>query len=264
MSFFDILNLRLFFWKKGGLFIGEKFIKIPGWIAYPDEQYSKILNLHRFPVFCHLYQNTTIMHRTSFSPEEYCIQNQKTTTSEKRNALQKAEQILQFLVKHNFLTEVARYKNKIVYDMSYQNLILWTPFTLLTEEEFKKITYNPLPETKNKGALLSVLCTIKNAINRTDDKTPKNVCSYRTSTLAKKSGLNKMTFLKYLHQLEDMALIQHKILHIPSKNKNKFWNFTLNVCTSVTDYQEHLLQAEIFLKERYKGKYKPADYDDED
>ena len=96
------------------------------------------------------------------------------------------------------------------------------------------------------------------------EKSPKNVCSYKTSTLAKKSGLNKITFLKYLHQLEDMDLIKHKILHIPSKNKNKFWNFTLNVCTSNSDYEDRLKQAEIFLKERYKGKYKPADYDDED
>ena len=204
------------------------------------------------------------MHKTSFNPEEYCIQNQKTTISEKRNALQKAEQILQFLVENNFLTEAVRYKNKIVYDMSYQNLILWTPFTLLTEEEFKKITYNPLSEAKNKGALLSVLCTIKNAINRADDKSPKNVCSYKTSTLAKKSGLNKITFLKYLHQLEDMDLIKHKILHILSKSKNKFWNFTLNVCTSNKNYEDHLKQAEMFLKERYKGKYKPTDYNDED
>lgn len=204
------------------------------------------------------------MHRTSFNPDEYCIQNQKTTISEKRNALQQAEQILRFLVENDFLTEVSRYKNKIVYDMSYKNLILWTPFTLLTEEEFKKITYNSSPESKNKGALLSVLCTIKNAINRTNEKSPKNVCSYKTSTLAKKAGLNKMTFLKYLHQLEDMDLIKHKILHIPSKDKNKFWNFTLNVCMSDKDYKDHLKQAETFLKERYKGKYKPADYDDED
>lgn len=250
--------------KKGELLIEEKFIKIPGWIACPDKHYAKILNLHRFPVFCHLYQNTTIMHRTSFDSEEYCIQNQKTTMSEKRNALQQAAKILQFLVEHNFLKEVCKYKNRTIYDMSYQNLILWTPFTLLTEEEFKKITYNSSPETKNKGALLSVLCTIKNAINRTDEKMPKNVCLYKTSTLAKKSGLNKMTFLKYLRQLENMDLIKHKILHIPSKNKNKFWNFTLNVCTSNKNYEDHLKQAEIFLKERYKGKYKPADYDDED
>ena len=255
------INLLL---KKGDPSIEEKFIKIPGWIACPDEQYAEVLNLHRFPVFCHLYQNTTIMHRTSFDSEEYCIQNQKITVAEKRNALQQATQILQFLIEHNFLTELDRYKNKIVYDMNYKNLILWTPFILLTEEEFKKITYNPLPEAKNKGALLSVLCTIKNAINRTDEKSPKNICSYKTSTLARKAGLNKMTFLKYLHQLEDMDLIKHKILHIPSKNKNKFWNFTLNVCTSGKDYQEYLKQAEIFLKERYKGKYKPTDYDDED
>lgn len=262
-AFFNILEI--FKNRKGSVVISnENFIKIPSWLCFPEGQYSKELTLHRFPVFCHLYQNTTLMHRTRFDPIEYCLQNQKTTLSEKRRTLQQANAVLDFLIKNGYLIELYQSGSSTVYNMRYQDLILWTPFTLLTEEEFKKITYSPLPEAKNKGALLSVLCTIKNAINRTNDEAPKNVCSYKTSVLAKKSGLNKMTFLKYLHQLEDMELIKRETIHVPSKDKNKFWNFTLNVCLSDKDYKDHLNQAEVFLRERYKDKYKPSDYDEED
>ena len=209
------------FLRQGDAIISEKFIKIPSWIFQPDEDYLKEFNLHRLPVFCHLYRNTTILHTTRFSAEEYCKQNQKNTAAEKRNAIQQANGIIEFLEKHGYLKKICKYHSGVEYDMSYQNLIQWTPFVLLTMDEYKKITYNPFPEAKNKGALLMVLCLLKNSVNRSNKDLPKGVCAYKTSTLVRKSGLSKETYLKYFHQLENMDLIKHKIIHIPSKNKNR-------------------------------------------
>lgn len=208
--------------------------------------------------------NTTYRHSSYFCPEKYCSENQKITTAEKRNALDKANKILQFLESNDYITQSGVYKNLIEYDIDFNNLVTWKPFVFITKREYLTILSDISQDGKNKGALIGVLCIIRYCMNRTDKDFPQHICLYKTITLAKKIGLHKETCKKYIDELERLGLIRHKVIHIPSANKNRYWNFTLNVPTADEDYQKHLDDAEAFLKERFSKKRKPKDYNDDD
>lgn len=224
----------------------------------------KECNLYRISVCGHLYQQTNMDHHTFFIPDKYCESIQKVTVAEKRNALQQANKIIEWLKQKGYLTELNKYGTVREFKMSYDNLIDPKPFVLFSSDEYSAIAADYTVEGKNKNAMLAVLGAIKYGVNRINNKFPKDVCSWSTAKLSKLIGMNRETFLKYRNELEKIGLIKHKNIRIPLK-KNSFLNCTLNICTSDKDYIEHLKNAEKFLKDNFTGKQKPVDYyDDED